>query len=388
MPLPAAEAQATPGSRLASVDVLRGLVMIVMALDHARAFLGTSGWDPSFATSSAPTFLTRWVTHFCAPVFVFLAGTSASLSLRRGKPKWELSRFLLTRGLWLALLDITIVSFAWFFRIGAPLVTDVLWVIGWSMVVLAGLVHLPVRLTAVIGLVLVAGHNALDGIHAPSLGAAGWGWTLLHEQGMIRLPWGDWFVGYPLLPWIGVMALGYVLGFTLTDDSGTRRRLVHLGGWMLIAFIILRTARVYGDPQPWSRGADFIKSAFSFVNCHKYPPSLLFLLMTLGPALVTLGALAPVRVRPHNPVLVFGRVPLFYYVGHLYLIHLVAGLTFLPRIGSTAFHVDPDAPPAGFGLPLGIVYLVWVGTVLVMYPLCLWFAGLKQRRRSLWLSYL
>jgi uncharacterized membrane protein len=382
------EAQVSSGSRLDSVDLLRGIVMVIMALDHARAFFGTSGWDPGFATASAATFVTRWMTHFCAPVFVLLAGTGASLSLRRGRSRRGLARFLLTRGAWLAALDVTLVSFAWFFRIGAPLVSDVMWVIGWSMIVLALLVHLPVRFTAIFGLVLVAGHNALDGLHARSFGSASWAWTLLHEQGVIRLPWGDWFVGYPLVPWVGVMALGYALGFTLTDGPGRRRRLVKIGGWMLALFVVLRSANVYGDPQPWSQSASFLLSVFSFVNCHKYPPSLLYLLMTLGPALLALAALDRVRASARNPLLVFGRVPLFYYVVHLYLIHLAAGLAFLPRLGPGAFHVDPDAPPAAFGVKLGIVYLVWAGAVLAMYPLCRWFAGLKQRRRSIWLSYL
>lgn len=362
--------------------------MIIMALDHARAFFGRSGWDPGFATASAPTFVTRWITHFCAPIFVLLAGTGASLSLRGGRPKRELSRFLLTRGAWLAALDVTLVSFAWFFRIGVPLVSDVMWVIGWSMILLAVLVRLPVRFAAIFGLALVAGHNVLDGLQARSFGSASWVWTLLHEQGLIRLPWGDWFVGYPLVPWVGVMALGYALGFTLTDDPGNRRRLVMIGGLMLAVFVVLRSANVYGDPQPWSKSASFALSMFSFLNCEKYPPSLLYLLMTLGPALLALAALDRAHVSARNPLLVFGRVPLFYYLVHLYLIHVAAGLAFLPRLGPGAFHVDPDAPPGGFGVTLGIVYLVWAGAVLTMYPLCRWFAGLKQRRRSIWLSYL
>jgi uncharacterized membrane protein len=382
------EAQVPPGSRLHSVDLLRGTVMVVMALDHARAFFGTSGWDPGFATSSAATFLTRWVTHFCAPVFVLLAGTGASLSLRRGKSRGELAKFLLTRGAWLAVLDLTLVSYAWFFRIGAPLVSDVMWVIGWSMIILAALVHLPVRFTAIFGLLLVAGHNALDGVQAGSFGSAGWVWILLHEQGVIRLPWGDWFVGYPLLPWVGVTALGYALGFWLTGDPGGRRRLARVGGLMLIAFVILRGVNVYGDPQAWSKQVSLVLTAFSFVSCEKYPPSLLYLLMTLGPALLALAALDRVHVSSRNPLLVFGRVPLFYYVVHLYLIHLAASLAFLPRLGWTAFHVDPDGPPAGFGVTLSVVYVAWGGAVLAMYPLCRWFAGLKQRRRSTWLSYL
>jgi uncharacterized membrane protein len=384
------EVQVPRGPRLDSVDLLRGIVMVVMALDHVRAFFGTSGWDPGFATVSAPTFLTRWITHFCAPVFVLLAGTGGALSLGRGRSRPELARFLFTRGAWLALLDVTLVSFAWFFRIGEPWVSDVMWAIGWSMIVLAALVRVPLRAVVILGLVLVVGHNALDNVHAEWLGGASWIWTVLHEQGLIRLPWGGhWFVGYPLVPWVGVMVLGYALGFTLSDEPGRRRlRLVFLGGGMIAAFVLLRAVNLYGDPRPWSAGDSFWMSAFSFMSCHKYPPSLLYLLMTLGPALLALAALDRVHPSERNPLLVFGRVPLFYYVVHLYLIHLAAALVFLPRLGGAAFHVDPDTPPAGFGVSLGPIYLIWAGAVIAMYPLCRWFAGVKKSRRSAWLSYL
>jgi uncharacterized membrane protein len=377
-----------PRSRLQSVDMLRGIVMILMALDHTRAFFGTSGWDPDFATAETATSLTRWVTHFCAPVFVFVAGVAASLALGRGRSKSALARFLVTRGVWIALLDVTVISFAWFFRVGEPFVSDVMWVIGWSMIVLAALVWLPVRLTAIVGVTLIAGHNALDGIHAGSFGSAGWIWTLLHEQGMIRSPFGDWFVGYPFLPWVGVMALGYSLGFILANEPQRRRYLALLGGSMVIGFLVLRGLNIYGDPKPWVRNGSMAMSVLSFVNCQKYPPSLLYLLMTLGPALLVLALLDPVRVSPTNPLLIFGRVPLFFYVVHLYLIHLASGLIFLPRFGAAAFHVDPDAPPAGFGVTLGVIYLLWIGIVLAIYPLCRWFAGVKQRHRNIWLSYL
>jgi uncharacterized membrane protein len=217
-----------------------------------------------------------------------------------------------------------------------------------------------------------------------------WVWTLLHEPGMIQLPWGDhWFVGYPLIPWIGVMALGYATGALLKNASGARPRLlVLLGGGLLVAFLVLRATNAYGDPHPWSVGRNALASVFSFLSCQKYPPSLLFLLMTLGPALIALAALDRVRVSARNPLLVFGRVPLFYYVVHLHAIHLAAGLAFLPRLGGAAFHVDPDSPPPGFGVPLLGIYAIWAIAVTAMYPLCRWFAGVKQRRRGGWLSYL
>jgi len=377
-------------SRLQSVDLLRGIVMVLMALDHARDFFGTSGWDPGFATSSAATYLTRWVTHFCAPVFVLLAGAGAAMSLRRGKSPGELSVFLLTRGAWLAVLDLTLVSFAWLFRLGDPWVTDVMWAIGWSMIVLAAVVRMPLQVPLILGLLLVTMHNAFDGVHAAAFGSAGWLWRILHEGGEVALPsGGKWFVGYPLVPWIGVMCLGYALGFMLTaEPAKRRRRLIQLGTTLIVAFVAIRGLNVYGDPVPWSPGRTPLQTVFSFVSCHKYPPSLLYLLMTLGPAMLALAALDRVRVSAANPLLVFGRVPLFYYVVHLYLIHLAAALAFLPRLGMAAFHADPDAPPPGFGVSLSGVYLVWVAAVLVMYPPSRWFAGLKQRRRSAWLSYI
>jgi uncharacterized membrane protein len=376
--------------RLASIDLLRGLAMVVMALDHARDFFGTSGWDPTFAASGAATFVTRWITHFCAPVFVFLAGTSAALALSQGKPKAELSRFLLSRGAWLAALDLVVVSYVWFFRFGKPFVTDVLWAIGWSMIVLALLVRLPAWVATWFGLVLVAAHNALDAVRGDSLGWASGLWKVLHESTVVHLPFGaDWFVGYPLIPWLGVMALGYALGSLMTGRAVSRRRdLALLGAATTGAFIALRAINGYGDPAPWTAGANALQTAFSFVSCHKYPPSLLFLLMTLGPALLALAALDGARPRPGNPLLVFGRVPLFFYVLHLFVLHLAAGLTFLPRLGAAAFHVDPDAPPAGFGLSLPGVYRVWAVAVVSLYWPCRWFGGVKRRRPGGWISYL
>lgn len=376
------------GLRLQSVDILRGIVMVLMALDHTRAFFSTSGWDPRFTSVEPATFLTRWITHFCAPVFILLAGVAASLALGRGKSKGVLARFLLTRGIWLALLDVTVISFAWFFRFGAPLVSDVMWVIGLSMIILAGLIWLPVLVTATFSVALIVGHNALDGIHASSFGSASWIWTLLHEEGLIKSPWGNCFVSYPLVPWVGVMALGYVLGFIIANDPRKRYHLALLGGSMVAGFLVLRGLNMYGDPQPWLRNSNFVLNVFSFISCQKYPPSLLYLLMTLGPSLLILAALDPVRFNQAHPILVFGRVPLFYYVLHLYVIHLAAALAFLPRCGLAALHVDPENPPTGFGVPLGVIYLMWIAVVLAMYPLCGWFASVKQRHRSMWLSYL
>lgn len=377
--------------RVDAIDALRGLVMIIMALDHTRAFWGASGWDPDPGDSTAGTFMTRWITHFCAPVFVLLAGTSAALSLARGRSKGNLSAFLVTRGMWLALLDLTVVSFAWFFRIGEPFVTDVIWVIGWSMVVLAALIRLPGFATAIFGLVLVVGHNGFDAIRASSFGPQAWVWNLVHEPGLIPL-WGEqiWWVGYPLVPWVGVMALGYGLGRVLPVDPHRRRRmLITLGAALVVLFIVLRAINLYGDPRPWSKGPDWVSTVFSFVNCEKYPPSLLFLLMTIGPAMLGLAALDGMKGQTPDFLLVLGRVPLLFYVVHLYLIHAAAALYFAPRFGTAAFHVDPDSAPAGFGVPLTWVYAAWIALVIAIYPVCARFDRVKQSRRGrAWLTYL
>lgn len=376
--------------RVHAIDALRGVVMIIMALDHTRAFWGASGWDPEPGNSTAGTFITRWITHFCAPVFVLLAGTSAALSLAGARSEGSLAAFLIKRGLWLALLDLTVVSFAWFFRVGEPFVTDVMWVIGWSMVILAALIRLPALAIAIFGLVLVAGHNGFDRIGASSFGPQAWIWNLVHEPGLIPL-WGEqvWWVGYPLVPWVGVMALGYGLGRLLPVDPQRRRRmLVAVGAALVAVFIVLRATNLYGDPRPWSKGPDWVSTMLSFVNCEKYPPSLLYLLMTIGPAMLGLAALDRMKDQPPNFLLVLGRVPLFFYVIHLYLIHAAAALYFAPRFGPAAFHVDPDSPPAGFGVPLAGVYAAWISLVIAIYPICAWFDRVKRGRRSAWLTYL
>jgi uncharacterized membrane protein len=367
-------------ARLDSIDLVRGAVMILMALDHARHFFTSPNVEPLDLTVTTPIlFATRWVTHFCAPVFSFLAGTGAFLAGARGKPKRALSWFLLTRGIWLIVLELTVVHFGF----GGPslrvaLIT--LWALGGSMIVLSGLVFLPSWAIGGLALVILAGHNALDGIQGGTL------WNLLHTPGPIapRV-----FVGYPLLPWIGVMAAGYACGELFVLPPERRRRwLWALGISMVIAFGILRAGNFYGNPAPWSRQASLVYSVMSFINTEKYPPSLLYLLMTLGPSLIALGLLDRVRVSRSNFVVVFGRVPMFFYLLHLYVLHVPAWLWFGRKYGLEVLWFGYGTTPPDYGVSLRAAYLVWIGGVLALYPLCKWYAELKQRSDNPWLSYL
>ena len=392
-------------ARLDSVDLLRGIVMVVMALDHVREFFHTHSldYDPTdLSKSDTALFFTRWVTHFCAPTFVFLAGAGAFLSTSRGKTRPELARFLLTRGLWLILLEVTLVRFGWFFNFNYHFVfLQVIWVIGCSMILLAGLVFLPARWVAAFGLLLIFTHDALDSVRAENFGGFRWLWVLLHETNVVApRPGVLVLMAYPLVPWVGVMAAGYAFGRLLLFERERRRRvLLRLGAASVALFVVLRAANVYGDPRPWSPQASGWLTFLSFLNTSKYPPSLLFLLMTLGPAILALALFdrpPGVRTAPlARPLVVFGRVPMFYYLLHVPLIHLVA-LLFACAGGAPAgwlFQnwIVPSTPPSrppqwGYGLPL--VYAVWAAVVAALYPLCRWFARVKARRRDPWLSYL
>ena len=370
--------------------------MVLMVLDHARdMYFGFQVRPTDLTRTTVLLFFTRWVTHFCAPVFVFLAGVAAYLyGVRHGAA--GTSRFLVLRGLWLVLLEITIVRLCWVPDPGYHFtVIQVIWALGWSMVALAGLSRLPLPAVGAVGATIVALHNLLDPIRSPMLGRFAPLWTFLHQQGMLRPAPGHMvFVSYPVLPWIGVMALGYTCGALYQRPADERRRwLWRLGLAATTAFVVLRAINRYGDPTPWSaqpRGV--IYTVLSFLNCEKYPPSLLFLLMTLGPALCALALLEgklgsdpPALLRP---LLVFGRVPLLFYVAHLALLRYSSVPMAIGRWGAArAFQ-----PPPGHGgspeYPLWTAYAAWVATLLLLYPLCRWFAALKARRRDAWLSYL
>ena len=387
---------ATPDTvrpRLDSIDLLRGLVMVLMALDHTRDFFTNAHFDPTdLSQTTAALFLTRWVTHFCAPVFTFLAGAGAYLAAARGKTRPQLSRFLLTRGLWLIVLEYTVVWFGITFHFDWHfLPASVLWALGWGMIVLAGLVHLPLPVIAAFAVMTIAGHNLFDAVRPDQLGPLGPLWTVLHTRGPLPLtPSVTMFVHYPLVPWIGVMAAGYVFGAVFLLNRPRRRTtMLGLGASLVLLFVALRATNFYGDPHPWSPRQDALFTVLSFLNCQKYPPSLLYLLMMLGPALLALSVFERGLGRLGRPLLMFGRVPLFFYLLQWYAAHLLAVVVnaALGRpapwlLGGAAWNA-----PQGYGYSLGVVYLMWIVVLVLLYPPCRWFAALKRRRRDAWLSY-
>jgi uncharacterized membrane protein len=381
---PAGRAAVAPAgsARIVSIDVLRGLVMALMALDHTRDFFGNGGFSPRDVMDPA-LFLTRWVTHFCAPTFIFLAGLSAFLH-GRGRSAGDLSRFLLIRGFWLILIDLTLIKFGWRFEVDLyRLGVGVIFVIGASMVALAALIWLPRWTLASVALIMLAGHNLLDAITAEELGGASWAWHLLHEPGLVDLGDGaSLYVLYPVIPWLGVMVAGYLLGPVMQLEGDTRQRLLfRLGATVTLSFIILRATNLYGDPAPWTVEEIWLSTLLSYVNCEKYPPSLLYLMMTLGPALMLLAWLEHVRGAFARLLATFGRVPFFYYVIHIYLIHALAVVTAFAMTGVLT------SRPA-IGLSLAGVYFIWLLVLVLLYPICRWYAELKKRVTGWWWSYL
>jgi len=399
-------------SRIDSIDLLRGIVMVIMMLDHTRDFVHNAAlrFDPlDLSQTNTLLFLTRWITHFCAPTFVFLAGTGAYLQLARGKSKSELSRFLITRGLWLIVLELTVVRLGAFFNFDLRFVAllQVIWVIGVSMIVLAALLHLPLKVIAAFGIGMIALHNLLDrfpvqGWRGPGSAVPGVGaklWMVLHQAGLFPIagfPSPIVFVLYPLIPWIGVMAAGYAFGSLYQMDNERRRRwLITIGASAIFLFIVVRATNLYGDPSEWSRQKNVIFTVLSFVNTAKYPPSLLYLLMTLGPGILALAWFESKKVSPGalwNAFVTFGRVPLFFYLLQWFTAHGIAVLLHLafgkPVRWLFQTPLDWNGVPAGTGFNLAVVYVCWIAGVLLLYPLCRWFAAVRQRRRDWWLSYL
>ena len=369
-------------ARIVSIDILRGLVMAIMALDHTRDFFGTSGFNPRDVMEPA-LFLTRWVTHFCAPTFIFLAGLSAFL-YGRGRSTEELTRFLLIRGLWLILIDLTLIKFGWRFELDLHrLSAGIIFVIGASMVGLAALIWLPRWAIAGVTLIMLLGHNLFDGVRAKELGGTSWAWRVLHEPGLVPLGDGaNLYILYPLIPWVGVMAAGYLFGPVMQLEERARQRILFgLGAAVTLGFIVLRATNLYGDPDPWTAQESWRSTVLSFLNCEKYPPSLLYLMMTLGPALMLLASFEHARGAFARLLATFGQVPFFYYVVHIYLIHALAVTTAFATSGALT-----STPAIGLSLP-GI-YFVWLLVLVLLYPICRWFAELKERGSGWWWSYL
>ncbi|MDQ0466112.1 putative membrane protein [Caulobacter ginsengisoli] len=382
----------TPVGRLTSIDLLRGLVIVIMALDHVRDYTHAASFvsDPTNpATTTLGLYLTRWVTHFCAPTFSFLAGVSVWMQARN-KTKGELSRFLVTRGLWLIVLELVVENIGWNWNIpGWALI--VLWSLGAGMIALAALIHLPRRAVLAIGVAIIALHDLTDGISPGSLGPLAWLWHVLHVPGPIA---GNIFVIYPILPWIGIISLGYGLGDIFTLEPARRARLLlALGGAMILAFLVLRGINLYGDIRPWSAQAESWRTVLSFFNVSKYPPSLDFVLITLGPMFLLLPALERLKGAVAGILLTYGRVPLFFFILHIWLAHLLVtaagmamGYPFQTFVGVIA---DPTPMvEAHWGFGLWSAYLTWAVVLLLMYPLCRWWGHVKATRKDWWLSYL
>ncbi len=395
--------RAAGASRVAAIDIIRGAVMILMAIDHVRVYSGlpAGGLAPGI-------FFTRWITHFCAPAFLFLAGTSAFFY---GRKHADLSRHLLIRGAWLILLELTVIRISWTFNFdfGNYLLAGVIWVIGWCMILMAPLVRLPVKAVGAVGLAVILLHNAIMPrlVSAPD-GTTGWLAKILYVgffDGPVRLgahgP--PLVVLYVIIPWIGVMAAGYAFGAILAMEPARRNRLclaIGLGATAL--FLLLRGFNLYGDPRAWQvpasspgpNGRPPMPALLSFLNTTKYPASLSFLLMTLGPTIALIPLLERARGALAWWITAFGRVPFFYYALHIPLIHALALVVSQVRLGVvspwlfTNHPMGNPQPPDGYTWSLPLLYLVWAIAIVVLYPACRWFADVKARRQDWWLRYL
>ncbi len=387
--------------RITSIDLLRGAVMIIMALDHVRDYLyaGSFYYNPlDLDKTSGTLFFTRWITHFCAPVFMLLAGTSAFIMSQK-KTKQELASFLLTRGLWLVFLELIVLNFGWNFNISFPMFLFItIWALGISMIVLAGLIWLPNKWILAFCVMMVAGHNLLDNVHITGNTLPAFGWALLHEQQFFTWHNKMLLVGYPLLPWIGVMPLGYLMGEWYKpgyDVAKRKKNLLLTGGAAILLFLVLRASNIYGDPVPWTAQKNSFFSFLSFLNVNKYPASLSYLLITLGPSLIFLAIAEKLKGALVNFISVYGRVPMFYYIIHIYLIHLIAmaASAITPGQNWTIWILkDPiwfTAGLKGYGFSLPVAYLLWFLVVVGLYPFCKRYDRYKQsHKEKWWLSYL
>lgn len=391
-------------TRVESIDILRGIVMVIMALDHVRDYFHISANldDPlNLATTTPFLFFTRWITHFCAPVFVFLSGTSIYLQCLR-KSKKEVSIFLVKRGFWLVLAEVLIITFGWSFNPHYNVhFLQVIWAIGISMIILGFLIQLPFRLVLIIGLIIVFGHNLFDQMEATPGFKGGFWWDLLHSARFSTyeyLPNHSVMIAYPFLPYTGLMMVGYCAGIWFSPEFSKENRkslLTSTGLGLIVFFIIIRFLNVYGDPVNWSVQKNSLLTFLSFINVNKYPPSLLYLAITIGPALILLAYLEGIKNSFTHIMRTYGRVAFFYYILHIYLVHLLSMMAFLSRGHTLAegtktgafFPFYFVAPGEGYGL--AIVYLVWIIVVVSLYPLCKWYDRYKtNHKEKVWLSYL
>lgn len=391
----------TEKPRIASIDIVRGLVMVIMALDHARDFYHADAFvfDPTDLEKTTPAlFLTRFITHFCAPTFVLLAGVAIRISQQK-KSKAEISRFLFTRGLWLILLEITVVRFSMFFQLYYDVtIFQVIWAIGFSMVLLAAIIHLPFTGILALGTVITFGHDILHAINLQPGHPLAILWTFIHQSGFIEI-FPDRFamVPYPFLPWLGIMLLGYCMGEWYRKDfdaAHRKKNLLRTGIFALLLFLVLRYFNVYGDPAPWSEQKNAVYTLLSFINVTKYPVSLQYTLITLGPVLIILSWLEKTKAPVLHPFAVVGRVPLFYYILHFYLLHAGALILYLVSTGKSFsaidFHFNAGfgGLPIGYGYALPWTYVAWISVVIILYPVCRWYNQYKSTHRHWWLSYL
>ncbi len=385
-------------ARIESIDLLRGVVIILMALDHVRMYLADGGWyaDPTnLATTTPLLFFTRWITHFCAPVFIFLGGTSAFLYGSHRHSTREVSHYVLTRGLFLVFLEWVVVNFGWTFDITFSFrLLQVIWAIGISMVVLAGLVYLPKWAIFAFGVMLIFSHNLLDPIQMQGASLQALTWYILYQLELFAFRRDAVvYFHYPLIPLVGLMALGYVFGVFYGEgfDAARRRKwLLGMGATAILLFLILRGFNLYGEPSPWQPQGTLVGSVMSFLNTTKYPTSLQFLLMTIGPALVFLALVERVKNRVSETILTYGRVSLFFYMVHIYMIHIVtlvalaaSGRSWTETIVSAEVFLSESL--ADFGFPLAVVYLIWVAVMVAMYPLSEWYRAYKKRHPEKWL---
>lgn len=388
-------------NRITSIDFLRGTIMIIMALDHVRDYLyyGSFLFDPlDLEKTTGALFFTRWITHFCAPIFMLLAGTSAFLMSRK-KSKAELSVFLLKRGLWLVFLELVVVNFGWNFNIAFPMLLFItIWALGISMIVLAALIHLPKKLILGFCIILIFGHNLFDGFHVNGNTLPAFGWSLLHEQRPFMWHHELLLIGYPIVPLVAIMPLGYCMGELYAPGFDVEKRkkiLFIMGASAIVLFILLRFSNVYGDPVKWSVQKNAFFTFLSFIKVNKYPPSLLYVLITLGTAFLFLAFTEKLQNAVVKAVSVYGRVPMFYYLIHIYIIHLIALVASALTPGQNWKIWILDQPIwfttslKGYGFSLPVAYLVWFIIVAALYPLCKRYDAYKQaHKEKWWLSYL